>query len=327
MRQMGITRFSYATDATLNVGTYQVVNGSKALGFQCNRHVAAKDPRIVQIYRDALHSRAMTTVPPFCQNDNQFRECGNTRGYLTECRCPLLNRTTHYKAHRTYENKVIDSVIDLVNKGRLTHIKLACFGSGRLLGEEILLFRLFEALQQNKFKGTIELFFIDSDYQAVINQSVPKINLERSVGGARYIQQFLQEASMCLPKSITLKGLFFGHSEDYLSAVRSNQEYKHHLLIGSDVMDAYKIMGPIGKEAGLNPQREPIALVHARQTPEVCLIDPKGKLKDCKDVSESNLTVPVALTITAGVLFTAAIIGAICVSSRGKGYGTHAARV
>lgn len=268
-------------DATLDMELKEL-NNRKILSFQCRRFKAIKDPRITQIYQDALNSRANTFVRPNCTYNNHFGDCGNTRGYLTECRCPILNRQTNFEARRNYENDVINSVIKLAE--HLTHIKLGVYCSGRLLGEEILLFRLLDRLQREGFKGEVELFFIDTEYQKAINSANLTHSLEESVGGAKYIEQFLEEMCMSLPKDISLKGSFFGSDHDYILAAETNQAFKHHLLIGADVMDLYKNMGPVGKRTGLYPSKNPIALVHAHDTPEVCLVDGQGELVDCKYV-------------------------------------------
>ena len=261
------------------------------LQFQCRRFSREIDPQMYPVFSRAVNGTAHLDMRsnPLCSHDNVLSGCGNRRNALTECRCEVLDRVAHPEIRLEYENQVIDVVTEQIkNQGQgQFHFKLAIFCSGELLGEEVLLFRLFQKLKEMGASGTLELFFIDRCYQSAIQGATHSTNFENAVGNQGYISQFLQEISKCAPSSVQITGAFFDDSESYIQLAKSRPTYQHHLLIGADIETANFDMGKIGKEAGCG-QHRPITLIKTQDTPYVCSLDSNGTPKGCYNPTETH---------------------------------------
>ncbi|MCK4935171.1 MAG: hypothetical protein KAR79_06245, partial [Simkaniaceae bacterium] len=125
-----------------------------ALSFQC-KHLPS-NPAMRKIFDHAVSGRAIDDMipnPDRCDPEADKSHCGNRRGDLAECRCPVYDRLEKPSLRHQFENDVIEKIINhpTMRKAKMGKIPfefhLAVFCSGRLLGEEILLFRLFDRLK------------------------------------------------------------------------------------------------------------------------------------------------------------------------------------
>ncbi len=270
-------------DAKVTIKTLQYKLNPISISFHCSRSVSCIDKNICNVFQNAIDGNAHVDMiqNPFCSHEQVIGGCGNKRGYLSECRCEILNRVDKPEVRKNYENKVINTILQKFSDSMNSfHLKLAIFCSGELLGEQILLFRLLHKLKQKKAAGTIELFLIDRCYKQAIRNSCHDRNFEDSVGKEKYIEQFLREICQCLPQNITLKGNFFYSAKMYIKIAKINNAFKHHLLIGADIENTNVIMGNIGREAGLGIDQPPIVLIK-KSDPWVCQLDPSGNLENC----------------------------------------------
>ena len=274
--------FTYPDKTTLTIAT-PTYAGRKNISFYGERVLDTVHPSISSVFENAINGRAqmdMKEVAGQCRYEEVAGDCGNKRGSLTECRCKVLDRVNYPIRRFEYENQVIDKILDIIKEKREHpfHFRLAIFASGRLLGKEILLFRLFNKLKGRK--GTIEVFLIDLCYERAIAISNPSTKTLVGSSGTDYIAQFLEEICCCLPPSITIQGNFFAGHESYIKAARENLKFWHDLLIGADIEDTSKIMGEI-RQVGLHPDIKPIVLVKGKDIPLVCKVDQNGGLQGC----------------------------------------------
>jgi hypothetical protein len=272
-------------NASVAVNTlYEQGRKPVAIAFSCSRFVQGIDRNIYAVFVRAIRgeSHLDMQVSDQCAHDNVLSGCGNRRNALSECRCEVLNRVTYPERRISYENQVINAIMSsVVAQGSPFHFRLGIFCSGELLGEEILLFRLFNVLLERGLTGTLELFFVDHCYSSAINNSTHNGSLPDAVGRSAYIEQFLLEIAQCAPQNITVKGAFFDDSEKYIQLAAQNPGFKHHLLIGADIENANIGMGKVGREAGL-AVTQPIVLVKREvEGAQVCQLDSQGALENC----------------------------------------------
>ena len=270
--------------ASITVNTlYGARHSPEAISFTCSRLVQGIDRNIYDVFVRVIQGQAHfdMQVNDQCLHDEVLGGCGNRRNALSECRCEVLNRAAHPGRRIAYENQVINAIIaNVAAQGSSFYFKLGIFGSGELLGEEILLFRLFDVLTARHFTGTLELFFVDPYYSSAISNSSQNGNLSDAVGRAACIKQFLIEIAQCAPQNVIVKGTFFDNSAKYIELAEQNPAFKHHLLIGADIENANFDMGKVGREAGLG-MAQPIALVKTKKEPLVCQLDSAGSLENC----------------------------------------------
>lgn len=245
-----------------------------------NPNTIYRNRDIFNVFMNAINGNShqdMVGNPGLCRHAGKGN-CGNTRGYLWECKCENLDRKLYPLRRLQFENDVIQTILSspkivhAQRSGSSFQFNLAIFCSGGLLGEEILLFRLFNELRRNGASGTINLFLIDWEYKDAIGQG----RLDQ------VMDQFLREIRGCLLPSITVSGTFFGDSEDYLQ-MAANDQFKHDLLIGADLEGAESLMGEIGRRASLSrEQPSPIVLIkRVNEAPAICRINPLGEHENC----------------------------------------------
>lgn len=264
---------------------------------------------VAAFFKKAVAGEAYLDMHPnlSCGHNEVAAGCGNLRGTLAECRCEVLDRKRYPNMRTDYEDRVIRMVLDLV-KTRVSHLKLAIFCSGRLLGEEILLFRLFNQLK-GKALGRLQLFFIDRCYSGAILKQAPE----------DYMSQFLTEISQYLPKGMKCDVTFFGEADDYMSLAESRGEtFKHDLLIGADIYSSEaeieknnRQVAEIAKRAGLR-QIHPIILTQVKKGAagpfegQICRVNDLGKLIDCfttdSSAASANKLKSRNIGITVGVI-------------------------
>ncbi len=261
-----------------------------SLSFRCRRFVEAIDQRIGGVFFNAVRGQAhrdMAANPAGCALDQVAGSCGHKRGALSECRCQMLDRMRDPSKRKAYEDRVIAQILAIIKSQKGSHfrMRLAIFGSGDLLGEEILLFRLMHRLQN--MQGTIDLFFIDHCYRGAIQNPKQPNTLQNSVGGKRAIAQFLSEIALCQPRGIMVQGTFFGDAEEYIRVAGSNQNLRHDLLIGADIENGNQVMGKISCNARAR-NLPPIVLVKLpKQGPAICSLGASGNLERCHRVGRT----------------------------------------
>ncbi len=216
-----------------------------------------------------------------------MRHCGNRRGDLAECRCEDLNRKTKPYVRHQFENEVIGKIVthpkieQSLSSKTPFQFNIAVFCSGRLLGEEILLFRLFHALHNKGVSGTINLFLIDRlEYAPAIGLG----DSAKALNQHTYLRQFLTEICEGLPPSLKVNGTFFAEADDYMAQASANAQFKHDLLIGADMEGAHEHMPKMNTSAGIDPSQPPLALVRKANTsglPSVCEVSAHGELTNC----------------------------------------------
>lgn len=328
------------TDSTWNFyGTQKGIESSIALStvydrsnpvsisFRCSRSVSWMDERMSRVFQNAIFKKAHLdmTKNHICSHNQVTGGCGNRRGYLSECRCEVLDRISHPDVRTNYENRVIKTIFHLLsNTTGPFHFKLAIFCSGELLGEQVLLFRLLDKLKKENATGIIELFLIDHCYKHAIENSTHTDKFEDCVGREKCIEQFLIEIGQCLPQSISIRGSFFASSEQYIQMAQNNDRLKHHLLIVADIENSNFDMGQIGEKAGCG-LANPIALIKT-DAPAVCELDSVGHLTNCYNPSggarpakRNNNNLPLALGIGGGLAVAATLLTlSILLNSRSK---------
>lgn len=254
------------------------------LSFACARGVDRIDASIEPIFRNAIAGEAFRDIRPV-RSPEGINERGNRRGALAECRCETLNRLTHPARRTAYEDRVIAKVLEMGGDTTAPfHFKLAIFASGGLLGEQILLFRLLDKVKDRS--GTLEVFFIDQCYEPMIRDATHRATFEEALGREESVQQFLREFCHCLPSTLTLRGTFFASARSYLQMARMNLLFKHHLLIGADIEDANRVVGQIGREAGIGAA-QPMVLMHASGA-ELGQLTHFGTLVDREDLERGD---------------------------------------
>lgn len=230
------------------------------------------DSRLARIFRNAVEGKGHVDITRnVSEGGGDFRTDGHRRGNLYECRCKVLDRMRNPKIRIDFEDQVIDAAVKLVRENGLNRLRLGMFCTGRLLGEEILLFRLLDALKKSGFQGDLELFLIDRDYGSAV----------RSGGFEDYMQQFLVEVGASCPDGISVNGAFFADSSEYIARAKEDRQFEHDLLIGADIETARPFMGQIGREASSSIAPKPITLLKAGQIPKVCKLKADGALEGC----------------------------------------------
>ena len=156
-----------------------------------------------------------------------------------------------------------------------------------MLGEEILLFRLFDQLRRQDASGTIKLFLIDNCYDQAIKMSsiyqqkvvnMKPSSIDEALGNQMDLKQFLIEICKSVQPSVIIEGTVFGKSEDYIERAGIDASFRHDLIIGADIEQAQYVMGNISQRAGVG--EKPIVLVKTNQ-PLVCQLDISGNLENC----------------------------------------------
>ncbi|MFI5343089.1 MAG: hypothetical protein ACHQUC_02590, partial [Chlamydiales bacterium] len=237
-----------------------------SISFKCQRFVSCIDGRFFDIFIRILKRMShLDLVPPMdplgiClhnHTDQGAIKCGNRRNMavrqsdLWECKCPILDRINQSDKRLAFEDYVIERVTSIINVHKLSTFNLAIFGSGGLLGEQILLMRLIHELRVNNYSGTIKIFLIDQIYKNSINNSanflgpMTPISVESALGGDKCFYQFLSEMSFILPPNITLEGEIFSEADDYISRAHANDHLKYDFLIGADPEGGEAVMAKI----------------------------------------------------------------------------------
>lgn len=287
------------------------LRGPFNISFQCARRalpgtdpstIVFKDKRVCNLFKNAVEGKAHKDMQPnttgMCALPGSNKgHCGNKRqgSELAECRCPSLDRVGFPDTRKIYEDKVIQTILNhpqIVKakaRGHAFQFNLAVFGSGRLLGEEILLFRLVHALHNQGLAGTLNLFFIDRDeYKPIIEASNPKTALE----SCSYLNEFLKELVECLPPSLVIKGAFYGEADDYIKQAQINPAYKHDLLIGADIETAVPVVKKIDRLASNTKSPKPLVLLHEGKKGIGFLCHLSAHSDDCSRLSPLELPLP-----------------------------------
>lgn len=264
------------------------------LSFNCSR-TTPRSQHIKTVYQNAIKGAAHLGFDQHgaCQMVQGIQMCSpNQRGNLYECGCTTLNRLTDEgrDARLKFENQVIAQALSLVNQSRSIpfHLRLGFFCSGGLFGEQVLLFRLANELKKRGFRGNIELFLIDKCYDRLLDSSVAITPNNKHSGPA--VKQFLNELNGGLPKQITVSGVFFKDSNDYIRLAERDDRYKHDLFVGADIEKASPFLQEIGMKAGVHGIA-PLALIKEGPDlgkPRVCKM--KINYQDCFDPANPHQT-------------------------------------
>ncbi len=237
------------------------------VSFRCSRTVPWINKNIYTVYMHAIGGDAAQdlSLRNNCSHDFK-RKVGTMRNILAECSCDNLNRMKYPYIRKNFENKVIETILQILGSDKSFNLKLAFLDSGKLLSEQILLFRLINELKKKECKGTIELFFIDYCYQQLDVNSYCGQNFEEALGYQKEIQQFLREMSLCLPETIILRGEFFSDPKKYISEAKNSQSYQHDFLIDCNFGDDSQEKNIIAvQEVGRG--RDPLVLSQKDDTP------------------------------------------------------------
>ena len=288
----GRASLKVSTDCSITLadGRWQIAPMS--ISFKCHRKFGCIDADIYDVFIRAVNGKAvddMIANPNGCSH-NETNGCGNLRGRLSECRCEILNRKTNPQIRHNYENHVISEIIKIIQKQNIACFKLnlAIFCSGGLLGEEILLFRLFDQLKRINASGVINLFLIDRYYDQSIKISsiyYKKIankqsaSLTDACGGQMELEQFLIEICKSVPPTINIEGTVFSESTQYIERAQSDGSFKHHLIIGADIEKSKDYMSEMSNKAGLGDAK-PIVLLKTDK-PLICQLEVSGELDKC----------------------------------------------
>jgi len=263
-----------------------------SISFYC-RHQTNEitDSKIQQLYRTIISGNAhelLQANPNQCVHNSVTGLCGNVREMMTECRCETLNRVTFPERRKSYENKVIHTLHEIIHSqgNNFFTINLAIFASGGLHGEEVLLLRLIEELR-TKHAGIISLFLIDTDYQENIKESGKtcfvqpgkSFSWDLLVGNRQDLKQFLFEVTNCLPSNIHLKGTVFGSLADYVSRANNDPNFCNDLLIGSDIGDNVQRMAQIQQTTNRSGYEAIILLKDFKETAQLCSLNASSVLK------------------------------------------------
>lgn len=308
-----VSLFSGGDNRTVNVTTNFSHQGSPcSISFYCSRiyppnldsNTLYLNPRIHNIFESAVKGRAHENIEPnesgVCSLPGSVAgHCGNMRGYLAECRCEDLNRKIKPYIRNHFEKKVIDKILkhykitQSLSSGRPFQFNLAIFCSGRLLGEEILLFRLLNELYSRRASGTISLFLIDREYTSAIRLGNSSTALHQN----QYLIQFLTEICGCLPPSLKINGTIFAEASHYIDQAQTEARFKHDLLIGADIEDTQVIMDEISSKAAVIRGQRPLALVRnvgEEDLPGSCDIV-CGQLTNCSLYADPPLDSPMEM--------------------------------
>lgn len=280
-----------------NSQSYDTIIQPESISFNCKRNYSCIDADIYEVYCNAVNGNSymdMHDSPLVCKHDEVAGGCGNRRGKLSECRCTILNRRTDPKIRGHYEDVAIEKIMQVISNrveeyGDFT-FNLAVFCSGGLLGEEILLFKLFHFIRSNNYSGEFNVSLIDKVYGTAIKTSSfyhsklclgqAQNSLEGPFGEDETIQQFLIEICKSAPKSITFSGQFFYDDESYISAVQNNSACKHDFLIGADIVGLLDNMKNIERYAGTGII-PPFLLEKDRKEENVATCDIIGNIPIC----------------------------------------------
>lgn len=289
----GRASMKISTDCLITHANWESRITPISISFKCHRQFSCIDSDVYDVFIRAIQGKShndMDENPLGCSHESVTGGCGNKRGYLSECRCDLLNRKTNPQIRHNYENRVISQIIEILKKQNIAcfRLNLAIFCSGGLLGEEILLFRLFDQLKRRGASGVINLFLIDHCYDQAIKASSlyhrkiahgQSASFHEVFGGQKDLEQFLLEICKSTQPAIRIEGTVFSDSNQYIEKAKSHNSFKHHLIIGADIENANHDMGTIAREAGLG-EMKPIALVKTDK-PLLCELDISGNLENC----------------------------------------------
>ena len=254
--------------------------GSSHLQFGCFNRCAKPvlGPDLYRVFCNAVNGNAtadMEKNPGACSGEAVAGHCGHKRGELAECRCEVLDRFTHPKRREAFENQVIETLLSKIPEGSSIRLNLTIFATGKLLGEEVLLFKLLNELSKVNANIQLHVSLIDTCYADAIATGSPC----KALGILKDLNQFLDELSRCKPGNVALKGTVFKHSDDYVNATRLDPELKHDLIVGADIEGHAGLVAGIDRLARKGPL-EPIVLVKEGSVPKVCTVA-YGKLAEC----------------------------------------------
>ncbi len=280
--QTGIEWKPLNTNDTLNA-IETATRSPHCLSFKCshlrpshshNPNVLYINSGMLNVFKNATCGNAyldMQGYPGHCEDETHH--FGNIRGVLCECSCEDLNRIKKPGYRNAFENDVISAIIQSPKIQKCKNFRgqfefnLVILCSGGLLGEEILLFRLFDKLKNLDVHGTINLFLIDWGYKNAIQDGKPN----------QGILQFLQEICSCLPYTLKLHGSFFSDGEEYIAMAKSKHEFKHDLLIAEDIETSLEMMEKINQFAAYSQKLKPHILAKKGNVmPSVSNITPQS---------------------------------------------------
>ena len=269
-------------------------NEYSGIAFSCTRQ-DKRTPDMKKLYQDIIAENAHShlTQVAWCPSDPN-RCSPNQRGDLHECGCQMLaSNTSEGNAARVYyRNKIIQTALPLINQDPHEPVKIGFFGSGGLYGEVTTILRLAHALKNKGFKGELRCFFVDPCYAQGIQDSRQSEVLDIAVGQQKQVAQFIRELSSCLPKAITVTGVFFKSIEDYQTAAQQNAWFKHDLFTGADTEHHSYRLETVKKLAGSTRALNPIVLLKGDQ-PLYCTVE--GEKHDCITQDSHRITIPNAV--------------------------------
>lgn len=275
----------------ITASPYKLANlENSGITFSCNRQ-DKRTPEMKQLYQDIIAENAHSHMTQLAMCSEPNRCSQNKRGYLYECGCQMLasNTSDGNAARVQYRNKIIQTALPLINQNSNEPVKIGFFGSGGLFGEAATILRLTHALKSNGFKGELRCFFIDPCYTQGIQDSRPSEDLDIVVGKQKHVAQFIHELASCLPKAITVTGVFFKSIEDYQTAAQQYAWFKHDLFTGADTEHHSHRLETVKKLAGSGRALNPIVLLKGDQ-PLYCTVEPDNH--QCIKQDGHSITIP-----------------------------------
>lgn len=285
-------RISASSDALIKTqGNCHCFERAFSISFRCQHKSNQIEDQVNRLYQDIIAGNAhllLQANPNQCAHGDVTGGCGNIRGHLYECRCEALDRVRFKSRRELYENTVIEQIHKIIHeqKGQTFSVNLAIFGSGGFHGEQVLIMRLLNEIRDHH-AGTINLFLIDTDYKKSIalSGSVYSIKPGESfswdllIGNRPDLKQFLTEIAQCLPSHIQLNGTLFGDANEYILRAQNDPNFRHDLLMGSDIGDNIQWMNKI-KQTTSRTDKDAILLIKAaKETPLLCTLPSLGQLK------------------------------------------------
>ncbi len=262
------------SSGTTNLYKISLSGDRRPLGllFNFSNEMTEQNLEVRRIFMNAIRGEAHQDIVgfrPSCSHIQTTGGCGNRRGDLEECRCRWVDRTVRPSVRRDYEDRVINGILETIeNSQDQTNFsfKLAIFASGRLLAEEILLFRLFHELESRNYSGKIRLFLIDQCYRRVITVSTHSDVLIQSLGNERYVRQFIEEIHQHKPIAVRVEGIFFFDAEHYVRLAEKDDKFRHHYLIGAEIEGTQACVENIASAAESSEGPGPLMLMKIPET-------------------------------------------------------------
>ncbi|WP_213156009.1 hypothetical protein [Neochlamydia sp. AcF65] len=294
-RPQSIQRIHSSTTVTYKVDKAckeRFINGQRLctveplnISFTCKREADSIDIRVVEIYKKIFNGTIQEefTHNQQCNHTQVVGPCGNQRKFLNECRCGPLDRVTKPSLRQQYENQIIFTILAIKQKLPFqSTFNITIFASGGLHGELVLMVKLINRLKQEDFSGCINLFLIDRIYAdnikfASASTENSPVNWEAATGRNQALGQFLTEIALGLPQAIQVASHVFGDIDDYIWRLEkdSNFDWRCDLLIGADTGDNGTNFAKLQSSAS-RTQLPGIALAKFHETPQLCLVTPKG---------------------------------------------------